>query len=115
MSSAAGTLVSLITKPKQPELLSSVHELVRQDEMPWLIEAGSGFTNMGNDAEEGTTLKYEKNSLKYYDRISKSHIYFQFTHLGDLVMELLLYQERVLVMITLSGSKVENILLYVIS
>ena len=58
IASSAATLVSLITKPKQPELLSSVHELVRQDEMPWLIEAGSAFTNMGNDAEEGTTLKY---------------------------------------------------------
>ena len=55
----AATLVSLITKPKHPELLSSVDELVRQDEIPWLIEAGTAFTNMGVNAEEGTTLKCE--------------------------------------------------------
>ena len=72
----------MITKPRQPELLSSVHELVWQDEMPWLIEAGSAFTNMGNDAEEGTTLKYEKKSSKYCDKITEIHIYFQFTHSG---------------------------------
>ena len=59
MASPTGTLVSLIAKPKPPKMLSSVHELVRQDEMPWLIEAGSAYTNFGVDAEEGTTMKCE--------------------------------------------------------
>ena len=55
---ASAALVSLITKPKHPELMSSVHELVRQEEIPWLIEAGTAFTNMGTNAEEGTTLRW---------------------------------------------------------
>ena len=59
MTCLTATLVSLIAKPKPPKVLSSVDELVRQDEMPWLIEAGSGFTNFGADAEEGTTMKCE--------------------------------------------------------
>ena len=60
MTCLTATLVSLIAKPKPPKVLSSVDELVRQDEMPWLIEAGSGFTNFGADAEEGTTMKCEQ-------------------------------------------------------
>ena len=49
--------MSLLTKPKQPDIFKSVDELVRQDEMKWIIEAGSGFTNMGEDAEEGSTMR----------------------------------------------------------
>ena len=51
------TLVSLLTKPKQPEIFRSVDELVRQDNIKWIIEAGSAFVNMGEDAEEGSTLR----------------------------------------------------------
>ena len=50
-------MVSLLTKPKQPDVLESVDELVRQDKMKWIIEAGSAWTNLGEDAEEGTTLR----------------------------------------------------------
>ena len=50
-------LVSLIAKPTEPYLIKSVDELVRQDEILWLIEAGSAFANFGMDAEEGTTLR----------------------------------------------------------
>ena len=50
-------LVSLIAKPPEPDLIKSVDELVRQDEISWLIEAGSAFANFGMDAEEGTTLR----------------------------------------------------------
>ena len=50
-------LVSLIAKPNEPDLIKSVDELVRQDEISWLIEAGSAFANFGMDAEEGTTLR----------------------------------------------------------
>ena len=53
----SGALVALITKQKPPEMFSSVHELVRQDNIPWLVEAGSAFTNLGKEAEEGSTLK----------------------------------------------------------
>ena len=49
--------MSLITKPKLPEMLSSINELVRQDELPWLIEKGSYYTTFGANAEEGTTLR----------------------------------------------------------
>ena len=55
--SLLAALVSLITKPKEPNLINSVDELVRQDEILWLIEAGSAFVNFGMDAEEGTTLR----------------------------------------------------------
>ena len=56
-SEILATLVSLLTKPKQPDVLESVDELVRQDKMKWIIEAGSAWTNLGEDAEEGTTLR----------------------------------------------------------
>ena len=52
------TLVSLIAKPGQPYLMSSIEELVWQDEISWLIEAGSQTNNIGMDADQGTTLKY---------------------------------------------------------
>ena len=32
-------------------------ELVRQDKMKWIIEAGSAYVNVGEDAEEGSTLR----------------------------------------------------------
>ena len=51
------TLVSLLAKPKQPAILRSVDELVRQDKMKWIIEAGSAFVNMGEDAEEDSTMR----------------------------------------------------------
>ena len=38
-------------------MLSSISELVRQDELPWLIEKGSYYTTFGANAEEGTTLR----------------------------------------------------------
>ena len=55
--SVVAALVSLITKPKEPSLIKSVDELVRQDEISWLIEAGSAFANFGMDSDEGTTLR----------------------------------------------------------
>ena len=55
-------LVSLLTKPKQPDVLESGDELVRQNKMKWIIEAGSGWTNLGEDAEEGTTLRLDTNT-----------------------------------------------------
>ena len=57
-------LVSLIAKPTEPSLIKSVDELVRQDEILWLIEAGSAFSNFGMDADEGTTLKYKLHHTK---------------------------------------------------
>ena len=50
-------MVSLLAKPKQPAILASVDELVRQDKIKWIIEAGSAFVNMGEDAEEGSTMR----------------------------------------------------------
>ena len=50
-------MVSLLAKPKQPAILGSVDELVRQDKIKWIIEAGSAFVNMGEDAEEGSTMR----------------------------------------------------------
>ena len=50
-------LVSLLAKPKQPDLFKSVDELVRQDNIKWIIEEGSFFVNIGAEAEEGTTLR----------------------------------------------------------
>ena len=49
--------MSLLAKPKQPAILGSVDELVRQDKIKWIIEAGGAFVSMGEDEEEGTTLK----------------------------------------------------------
>ena len=50
-------MVSLLAKPKQPAILGSVDELVRQDKIQWIIEAGAAFVNMGEDAEEGSTMR----------------------------------------------------------
>ena len=57
MTILTATLVSLLAKPKQPAILASVDELVRQDKIKWIIEAGSAFVNMGEDAEEGSTMR----------------------------------------------------------
>ena len=57
MTILTATLVSLLAKPKQPAILGSVDELVRQDKIKWIIEAGSFIVNMGEDAEEGSTMR----------------------------------------------------------
>ena len=90
-------LVSLIAKPTEPDLIKSVDELVRQDEILWLIEAGSAFTNFGMDAEEGTTLKYtlQSNDGNAHD--------ITILFLGFTMMRQLSYQELAMVKTTLSA------------
>ena len=69
-------LVSLIAKPTEPSLIKSVDELVRQDEILWLIEAGSAFSNFGMDAEKGTTLKYK---LHHINRVKMEILIIPFS------------------------------------
>ena len=52
-----GTLTSMLTKPADPNFIQSVDELVRQTEIPWIIEEGSALSNFGKNAKEGSTLK----------------------------------------------------------
>ena len=46
-----------MTVPNKPKTYESVDELVRQDEMQWIVEAGSSFVQMGENAKEGETLR----------------------------------------------------------
>ena len=50
-------LVSLLTVPNKPKTYESVDELVRQDDIQWIVEAGSSFVQMGENAKEGETLR----------------------------------------------------------
>ena len=50
-------MTSLLARPELPSFFHSVDELVRQDEIQWIVEDGSAWVNMGEDAEEGTTMK----------------------------------------------------------
>ena len=52
-----GTLTSLLTKPWQPDFYRSVDQLVRQNNLQWIIEDGSALVNIGKDADAGSTLK----------------------------------------------------------
>lgn len=50
-------LTSFLARPQLPDFFHSVDELVRQDDIQWIVEDGSAWVAMGEDAEEGSTLK----------------------------------------------------------
>ena len=52
-----GMLTSLITKPREPNFIRNLDELVRQKKIPWMIEQGSALSNYGKTAEEGSALR----------------------------------------------------------
>ena len=52
-----GTLTSIQIKPRQPAIIPSIDELVKQNEIKWLVKAGGSFIIRGRDSKEGTVLK----------------------------------------------------------
>ena len=68
MPTFVGTLTSLLTKPKPPKLINSVDELVRQNIIKWTIEPGSAYLNMGKNAEEGSTMRYD---IAWYGNVAR--------------------------------------------
>ena len=52
-----GMLTSLITKPREPNFIRNLDELVRQTKIRWMIEHGSALSNYGKTAEEGSALR----------------------------------------------------------
>ena len=54
-----GTLTSMQIKPREPAIISSIDELVKQNDIKRLVEAGGSFIIRGRESQEGTVLKYE--------------------------------------------------------
>ena len=52
-----GTLISMLTKPAEPNFIRSFENLVRQTEIKWIFEQGSAMSTYGKNAEEGSTLR----------------------------------------------------------
>ena len=49
--SIAAKLTSFLARPQLPDFFHSVDELVRQGDIQWIVEDGSAWVNMGEDAE----------------------------------------------------------------
>ena len=54
---SSGNLKSTFVKPRQPAIIGSVDQLVRQDKIQWFFPNKGSFELRGKNAEEGSTLK----------------------------------------------------------
>lgn len=67
-----GTLTSMLAKPTEPNFIKSVEDLVGQTKIKWIIEQGSALSNLGENADKGSVLRfvisikaiYQKNRYK---------------------------------------------------
>ena len=51
-------LISMLTVPDVPATIESVEDLVRQDDIPWVFEAGSILFEIGKKSPAGSTMRH---------------------------------------------------------
>ena len=50
-------MTSMIASPKEPEYLATPHQLVQQNNMPWIVASGSALEYFGFDSKEGSPAR----------------------------------------------------------
>ena len=50
-------MTSMMTSPNEPEYLATPHQLVKQNDIPWIAEDGSSLEKFGFDSEEGSPAR----------------------------------------------------------